>query len=163
MEPEKSLSREEWLQILREVYEKFPDWDKVPKIWRVLAHNRRVVVKSFGFCHWQKVIFLWRNGREFYRLERNLGNCPGKADGEIPREEYFRGQLVREYVGQQNCFVEFCEQLWKHRRPPSKEKFSQVESSLGLDRATAKNYISFYRQCFCPPKRKKRTRTTGNL
>ena len=153
MEQKRKLSRDEWLKLIPKLYAKLPDWDQYPKVWRIQVHGKRLIVKSYGFCHWNKVIFLWKNGREFYKLTRNMKIWLEKGDDNTFRREYFKGNLVRKYIGWQNCFVEFCEFLWKHRNYPTRKRFSLAAQALKLDEKTTNKYINFYQQCFCPKNR----------
>ncbi len=136
-----------------ELYAMLPDWDQIPRIWRMQVHGKRIIVKSYGLCHYWRVIFLWRNGREFYRLERDMKIWRKKTDNETPRREYFKGNLVRKYIGWQNCFVEFCEFLWKCRNYPTKKRFSQAAQALGLDEKTTSKYMIFFQECFYSKRR----------
>ncbi len=117
--------------------------------WRIQCRGKQCEVRTYGLCTWSKVVFRWRNGREFYRLTRNMKIFGEKGDENTPRREYFRGRLVRRYIGFQNCFVEFCTFLWKFSKRPTQHSFSQAAQILKLDKRTTDKYISFYRQCFC--------------
>lgn len=144
-------------------------------VWRGRLHGQQVEVVRYGHCHWSKIIFL-RGGREFYRLtidqkeEYRLGNV------RATRREYFDGRLVRQYIGERCCFVEFFELLLRHSsKYPTRDQLawaahSRVPRALvgeprsirvprvsWLDRTTADLYIRFYLQCFAP---KRRNRTT---
>lgn len=137
-------------QLIRR-YHRLPDpWKGAYRKWRIQCHGKRCEVRTYGLCIWSKVVFRWRNGREFYRLTRNMKIFAEKGDENTYRREYFRGRIVRRYIGFQNCFVEFCAFLWKYRNYPNKKRFSRAVQELGLDKKTADKYISFYQQCFCP-------------
>ncbi len=125
-------------------------WKEFYRKSQIQYCGKRLETRSYGLCHWSKVVFLWKNGREFYKLTRNMKIWAERNDKYFPRREYFRGRLVRRYIGPQNCFVEFCEFLWKHRNYPTKKRFSQVALALGLDKKRTNKYINFYQQCFCP-------------
>jgi len=128
-------------------------WKGFSRKWQIQCQGKRFEVRSYGFCHWSKVIFLWKNGREFYRLTRNTKILAEKGDENLYRTEYFRGQLTRRYLGPQNCFVEFCQFLWKFRSYPTQKRFSQAAQVLKLDERVANKYTNFYQQYFCFKKR----------
>ncbi len=119
--------------------------------WSLHFNRKRFKIRGYGFCHWSKVIFLWEDGEEFYRLTRNMKIWAEKGDENIFRSEYFKGRLIRRYKGLHNCFVEFCEFLWKYPDYPDQEIFSNVVKTLKLDKITADKYIKFFQECFKRP------------
>ncbi len=144
---EKNRQRAELIKL----YHRLPDpWKGVYRKWQMQCHGKRFEVRSYELCHWSKVVFLWKNNREFYKLTRNMKIWAEKDDKDVPRREYFRGRLIRRYIGLQNCFVEFCEFLWKYRNYPTRKRFSLAAQALKLDEKTTNKYIDFYQQCFCP-------------
>ena len=147
---EENRQRADIIKIIKRYHRLSDPWKGANREWRIQCHGKRLKVRSYGLCHWSKVIFLWENGREFYKLTRNMKILAEKGDKDIPRREYFRGRLIRRYIGLQNCFVEFCEFLWKHRNYPTSKRFSLAAQALRLDKKTTNKYINFYQQCFCP-------------
>ncbi len=128
-------------------------WKEFYRKSQIQYCGKRFETRSYGLCHWSRVVFLWKNGREFYKLTRNMKVWVEKGDNDVYRREYFRGRLVRRYAGPQNCFVEFCEFLWEHGNYPTKKRFSQVAQALRLNRKATDKYTNFYQQCFCPKSR----------
>ena len=150
MAKENRQEKDRLLKRLIRRYHRLPDpWKGAYRKWQIQCHGKRCEVRTYGLCHWSKVVFLWKNGREFYKLTRNMKVWAGKNDNDIYRREYFRGRLVRRYIGQQNCFVEFFEFLRAHSCRSTQKSFSRVAQQLGLDKKTADKYISYYQQCFC--------------
>ncbi len=128
-----------------------PDpWKGFYRKSQIQCCGKQLEIRSYGLCHWSKIVFLWENDREFYKLTRNMKIWAEKGDNNAFRREYFQGRLIRQYIGPQNCFVEFCEFLWKHRNYPTRKRFSLAAQALKLDEKTTNKYVNFYQQCFCP-------------
>jgi len=119
------------------------------QVWQIQCHGKSMRVETYGMCHWSRVVFLWEDGRKFYRLTRNMKTWGEKGDKNTPRKEYFCCHMARQYVGEQNCFVEFFNNLREHSEIPTPEIFAQVIQELGLDKATAERYVCFYKRHFC--------------
>lgn len=126
----------------------FNPWENFHRNWQIICCGRRFEVRSYGMCYWSKIIFLWENGVEFYKLERNVSILSQQNDENIPRTEYFNGLLIRQYTGPRNCFLEFCQFLRDDFDYPVRERFLEVAKALALDNKIADRYGSFYKQCF---------------
>jgi len=116
----------------------------------------KVIIK--GVANWIKIMYLWNNGTEFYRLEKDPDSIGKRPDRDIYRREYFFRKLKREYRGWRNCFEEFCEALEeicvKENRFPSGKDFDlAVEKLGGLDPDVKKLYVNYYREFFSKTKR----------
>lgn len=107
--------------------------------------SEKFEVLSHGFCQWTKVTFA-RKDVEFYKLTRTV--CAGIEDEKSERKEYFRGKLVRRYLGMQNCFIEFCDFLQTCDARSMRQKVLLAVKSLKLDMKTARKYGTFYKKCF---------------
>lgn len=134
-------------------YVKIPDvgldpWKNFYRERSRQKYGQRFIIRSYGLCQSEKVIFLWKNSQEFYRLERDIDTHRGKGDQDTLRKEYFQGELKREYFGQQNCFIEFYELFRKKRTFPKQEEFFLAGQVLKLEEGILKIYIEFYQQWF---------------
>jgi len=132
---------------------KIPDvgpnpWKDFYREWSRQKYGQRFIIRSYGLCQWKKVIFLWENSQEFYRLERDMDTYWEKDDEYALRKEYFQGELKREYLGQQNCFIEFCGLFRKKRTFPKQEEFFLAGQVLRLEKGILKIYIEFYQRWF---------------
>ncbi|TRZ64620.1 MAG: hypothetical protein D4Q79_01140 [Spirochaetia bacterium] len=107
--------------------------------------GERFEILSHGFCQWTKVAFV-RKDAEFYKLTRTV--YAGIKDKDSERKEYFRGKLVRRYLGLQNCFIEFCDFLQTCNAQSMRQKVLLVAQELKLDMATARMYGTFYKKVF---------------
>ncbi len=110
-------------------------------------NGRRFIVRSFGLCHWEKIIFFWPDGREFYRLKRSMAAWFKRGDDRTPREEFFYCKRRRRYLGPQNCFVEFCNLAMKQDRPGNRE-FRAIGQALVIRKEVLALYTRFYRRHF---------------
>lgn len=130
-----------------EIPDDIPDaWEDYYREWKRKWHGKRFKIRSYGLCAWKKVVFLWPNGREFYRLEKDMETFWNKGDRKALRKEYFRGHLKREYFGRQNCFIEFCFFCRDRRSVP--KRLTLVAKKLNLKTEILYTYVKFYQQCF---------------
>ncbi len=102
-------------------------------------------VLGYGFCQWTKVAFAWCS-KEFYKLTRTVS--ASIEDEQSERKEYFHNRLVRQYLGKQNCFIEFCDFLETCEAKSMRQKVLLAAQALKLDMKTARMYMNFYRKVF---------------
>ncbi len=125
-----------------------------PVEYFIVRHGKFFIMKRWGYCFWTKIVFYWinkilflgENGRrEFYRLEKEEAE---KEDRFTIRKEYFEGEKEREYVGQQNCFIEFFSFFEEDLIFPNQNRFIEAAEKLKLETSVAKKYIDFYTKFF---------------
>lgn len=126
---------------------RFEPWENFYRESHHEINGRKFTVRSFGLCHWKKIIFHWPDGREFYRLKRSMAAWFKRGDAKAPRTEMFFIQPRRRYVGPQNCFIEFCNLAMRHTRPGEKE-FAEIGRVLALKKKVLALYARFYRRHF---------------
>jgi len=134
----------------QERLERIKGFEPWKNFYRVSLHEingRQFIVRSFGLCHWKKIIFFWPDGREFYRLKRSMAAWFKRGDERTPREELFYRKRRRRYLGPQNCFIEFCNLAMKHDRPGKKE-FQAIGRVLAIRKEVLALYVRFYRRHF---------------
>jgi hypothetical protein len=110
------------------------------KIGDFVWQGKGISAWKSGFCSWNK-IWLEHEGGTFYSLERPkaLG-----INNRALRSEYFGGDLVREYEGSQNCFIEFAEMVARLELFPDPEVFAVVGNKLMLEPHILALYSNFY-------------------
>ena len=106
-------------------------------------NKKKFTVKSYGLCKWRKVVFILDNGKEFYKLVRNI---TGASDKDTIRKEYFSGKLIRKYIGCQACFIEFLSQIQSGTK-----NILVIGENLGLTQEILDKYAKFYKNTFKKP------------
>jgi len=108
-------------------------WDQKrrPVIWETEILGRKFIVERFGVCFWQRIRLLEEREEqtEVYRLD--LG-----GDYKT-RREFFLGKQIREYLGNQPCFVEFWELANQLGRAPS---LGETKTKIGMSQKVAGRY-----------------------
>lgn len=117
--------------------------DNKPMKW----HGIEFFVQELGMCSWREVKLKSLCEIELYRLERDPDILSFISDNHLPRKEYFFGQLMRVYLGKQNCFLEFCESLSEIDSPSRKDFYAAAEK-LFLDEKTKRLYIQMHHKIF---------------
>jgi hypothetical protein len=67
--------------------------------------------------------------KELYRLDL--------AEDYKTRYEFFFGQKIREYIGNQPCFVEYIELMLQLKRAPTP---NEAKTNLGINKKTIEKY-----------------------
>ncbi len=115
-------------------------WKNFHREYSVKINGKKFKIKSYGFCVWNKVIFLWDDGKEFYRLSRNLKSP--RDDKGISRREYSNNKLIRIYKGPQNCFIELIEFILKGG------DLNTAKKLLKFCKKTFDNYLRLFKSAF---------------
>lgn len=102
-------------------------YDNMLQSQRIVLLGTPVLVKRWGFCQPHNIRFI-KQKRTLYRRDKT---------GEVRREFFFgRRKAVRIYVGDQFCFLEYCQIAYDgHRFPKTNELVGK-----GLDETTIELY-----------------------
>ncbi len=116
-------------------------------VYHVQYGDEKFQVVADGLRQWTKVAFTLC-GKEFYKLTRMVSSAI--KDEHSQRKEYFHGKLVRKYIGNQKCFVEFCEFMERDEIKPKsmRQKILLAADALRLSMEIAKLYGLFYKRFF---------------
>lgn len=102
------------------------------KVWELEILGRKITIERYGVCLWYRIRFLMgdeEGQRELYRLDL--------AEDYETRYEFFFGQKIREYVGDQSCFVEYIELMARLKRVPTPD---EAKTNLGINEKIIKKY-----------------------
>ena len=136
---------EEELELLRN----FDPWKGRYREFLRFFNRKRYIVRSYGLCYWEKVVFIGRAGREMYCLERDMEAFNSIGDKDTERQEFFYGKLIRSYKGPRNCFVEYCILLTSVcRRFPKPAILHYVGRYLQIDNEVLTSYQRYFKRFF---------------
>lgn len=116
--------------------------------WDARILDKEFKIRAYGFCHWSEVVFLSVDGKEFYKLVRNMKNWFEKKNKKTQRKEFFEGKIARRYLGEKNCFVEFCQNFLGCQTMSDLKRFKKVGKELNLKPRILELYIKFFKEFF---------------
>jgi hypothetical protein len=97
------------------------DSENLHRLWGIRRGNVTLLLKRYGsFCFWTKLV-LEKDAEEVYRISyERLFKGEKLLDVGI-RREFFFGELLREYEGNQFSFIEYIEAMHDQQDFPNKE------------------------------------------
>ncbi|MFQ5531477.1 MAG: hypothetical protein ACE5ES_02570 [Candidatus Nanoarchaeia archaeon] len=95
------------------------------KVWSISYRSTQLLLKRYGsFCRWDKLI-LERGSEEVYRIELQHRYTEDHEDIGT-RKEFFFNQLFREYIGDQQCFIEYLDKMMVVQGFPNRSELTRI-------------------------------------
>lgn len=104
---------------------------------KLLGIKLRVERYPNSVCTWHRILYL-KEGNEVYKitLDHRYKRAENNTIDVGIRKEYFFGKKIRQYVGDQFCFMEYADFWGKNKRFPSDKEINRI----GLEKKIAESY-----------------------